>query len=436
MMNEKRLIEQIEGEATLHINMGDHGVDFVSISFPHFRGMEALLKGKLPLDALVYTPRVCGICGHSHLMATVRALESALQNQGIAVNVSDKAQSIREITLVLEWIQNHMKWFYLVIYPELSLLHGEELSQALRLKGAYGASLCNKAAAFFSGQWPHSSFMIPGGVSCDPTHLDVIRVEALVDEVITFFEKEMMGTSLDKTLDFSTCKDFNTLSSDIAAFERLLLHENMHEKGFGYDRFIVMGHHKFCQPARLKRTVNYALDPEHITLQPAYAPHAKSYAINATYQGRFHESGPLARAIATDKGLIKNMHRRYKDSSYSRTMARIMEIPQLLLHVKRLLHTLKIQEASYHAPEVAWSTFSGEGQGCVEAPRGALEHKLIIEKGKIASYRIITPTQWNLGSSRANTPGIAQKAMMGSRSSQEAQFIFKSFDVCSVCTTH
>jgi len=34
-----------------------------------------------------------------------------------------------------------------------------------------------------------------------------------------------------------------------------------------------------------------------------------------------------------------------------------------------------------------------------------------------------------------NEKGIAIKAMVGSNSIEEASFIFRTFDVCSVCTT-
>jgi Ni,Fe-hydrogenase I large subunit len=59
-----------------------------------------------------------------------------------------------------------------------------------------------------------------------------------------------------------------------------------------------------------------------------------------------------------------------------------------------------------------------------------------LEEGMISRYQIITPTQWNIGSSSKEDPTPAQLAMMGSRSIEEALFIFRTFDVCSVCTTH
>ncbi|MCG3719616.1 hypothetical protein L5F50_10525 [Aliarcobacter butzleri] len=48
----------------------------------------------------------------------------------------------------------------------------------------------------------------------------------------------------------------------------------------------------------------------------------------------------------------------------------------------------------------------------------------------------MTPTVWNLGPSNKKEQGIAQKAIIGTSSIDIAKIILRSFDVCSVCTTH
>jgi len=71
----------------------------------------------------------------------------------------------------------------------------------------------------------------------------------------------------------------------------------------------------------------------------------------------------------------------------------------------------------------------------IEAARGSLIHKTYVKSGKIEKYDIIVPTQWNLSLGTKEERGIAVEAMIGSSSIEEATFIFRSFDVCSVCTT-
>jgi Ni,Fe-hydrogenase I large subunit len=429
----KKLIDQIEGEPSVYFDLKGDKVKHASIAFPHFRGMEKILEGKNALDALVITPRVCGICGHAHLMACVRAIESAYKNAGICVKLSKKAESIREITLMLEMIQNHFKWMYLVIIPALNKL-SKNTDETYPLKGAYAASLATKALAIFAGQWPHSSYMLPGGVTCDPSHVESLKAEHTLDGLISFFEKECLGLELDELLSFESCSDFPSNNSDIFKLQRQLKEMNMHSLGHAHDKFIVLGDHSFTEVSKLKKTRHFKVDTKHVSTTDAYCPDEKTYAKNALYKDEFYEGGPLARGMSSKSNLIKNMHRRYKDSAYTRVMARVLEIGTLLKKVKKLMSELQMDEESFFAlPDI--EAISTEGVGVVEAPRGPLIHKLILENGIIKKYEIITPTQWNLGSSKQNKLSPSQKAMQGVTIS-ESLFIFRSFDVCSVCTTH
>jgi Ni,Fe-hydrogenase I large subunit len=429
----KQLIDQIEGEASIFFEMKDNVVDFATIAFPHFRGMESILKGKNALDALVITPRVCGICGHAHLMATVRALEDAYKNAGYPIKLSKKVEIIREFTLVMEMVQNHFKWIYLTIIPQVVKLTGST-RELTPLKGAYGASIASKAIAVFAGQWPHSSYMIPGGITTDPTNIDLLKVESYMDEIIGFFEKESLGISLEKFLSFESCKDFNTLNSDISYLESSLVDMKMNEKGFAYDRFLVIGEHTFSKPSKLKQTRPFSVDAKYVNTIDSYSPDQISYAKNAQYKDSFYETGPLSRAISTNLPIVKNMHRRFKDSAYSRVMARVFELATLLKHAKELLSEIDVSQKSC-LKSVDISKITAKGVGVVEAPRGPLLHTVDIKDGLIQEYKIVTPTQFNIGSSSRSNPTPAQKAMIG-MTQAEALFIFRTFDVCSVCTTH
>lgn len=98
------IVERIEGEARLNCSWENGLISDARIDFLNFRGFEYILKDKSPLDALVYTPRICGICGQAHLKATVEALEDAYLNAGIKVELTAKAKLLREIGLNIEII--------------------------------------------------------------------------------------------------------------------------------------------------------------------------------------------------------------------------------------------------------------------------------------------------------------------------------------------
>ena len=134
--------------------------------------------------------------------------------------------------------------------------------------------------------------------------------------------------------------------------------------------------------------------------------------------------------------LIKDSHRRYGDSIFSKIVARVCEISQLLHHSNRLIKELNLNEPSYIKPSIEIDKLNSHGVGMVEASRGSLIHKVEIKNEKIKDYQIITPTQWNLSNGTRENLGVSQLAMIGLKDTKLAELVFKSFDVCSVCTTH
>ncbi|MGM0519866.1 MAG: nickel-dependent hydrogenase large subunit, partial [Campylobacterota bacterium] len=79
-MKKVEIVERIEGEAKLNCTWKDGLVNDARVDFLNFRGFEFILQNKPALDSLIYTPRICGICGQAHLKATVEALEGAYEN--------------------------------------------------------------------------------------------------------------------------------------------------------------------------------------------------------------------------------------------------------------------------------------------------------------------------------------------------------------------
>lgn len=426
------LIERIEGEAVLDFQTDKSGrVEEAAIRFLHFRGMEAILEGRNGLDALVIAPRVCGICGHSHLIAAVRMLESVYENAGYPVTLTPKATALRDITLSCELIQNHIKWLYLVMLHESGKLLGEEPPAAL--KALYITSQVNQLCALFSGQWPHSSYALPGGVTCDPTHIEVMQALKILSDVERFVEDEVFGCSAAHFESQMKNDTFLSLEGDFGTLLRNLERLELLNTGKSHGRFLVLGDEKNSFTKGKRKIANIDLVSEDSS--QTFAEGGKTHAKNALYNGEFYEAGPLARAILRNREGIKELYEKYEDTALTRISARVDEMLYLVLQLRQLLNSLDLSQRSF-IPPVAIESISGEGVGIVEAPRGSLIHKARIEKGRIIEYSIITPTQWNLGNGTSDNPGIAQKAMIGVESIAKASLIFRTFDVCSVCTTH
>jgi len=430
----KRVVEHIEGEARLIFHSQWGKIRDVQIEFPNFRGIESILENRKAMDALIISPRICGICGHSHLMATVRTLESILKANKIKVDISQKAKAIRDITLYCEMVQNHLKWFYLTLSTKLSHLTNNPPVSYLKMH--YAVTQITSAIAIFAGQWPHSSYAIPGGVTCDPTPLELMQADTLICNVINFFEENVIKESLENILNMKRCEQLLRLNGDLPDMLRLLEKEELSGKGKSHGRFIVLGEHSLFSKAKMSTKIYHNLNIDKISVEESKNFGEKTFAKNVKYNGKFYETGPLARALTKKVPLIRDMFHRNGDSISTRITAKVYEIAVLLKECRQLISTINIDEPSYIAPKASWQTVGGEGVGIVEAPRGSLIHKLTIKDGIIKHSNIITPTQWNLGNSTTQDPGVAQKAMIGIKNTELAEFIFRTFDVCSVCTTH
>ena len=422
----KKLIEKVEGEANLSFEFKDGKISDVDINFNIYRGIEEILNGKPPRDALVITPRVCGICNHAHLIASVRALEDGLKRSGLEFNLTNKAKDIREFTLACELIQNHIKWLYLTIYPYLNRLLKIETNENYALKASYIANTITKAIAIFAGQWPHSSYAVPGGVTCDPTYVDVMQTQGYIEDAIRFYEKVVVGIDLDEYLSIESISNLSKLGGDFAKLLYLLGENGFANIGKSFDRFITFSDSNISKKAKAIVTTVSNVDFKHIQEYMQYG----NYAKGVKYKNRFYEVGPLARAMVNKEPIIRSLHKRYKDSTIIRVYARIHEVGVLLKYAKELLKNLDVTEESC----ILDSKIEIEnivGIGVVEAARGSLIHKVEVNESSIKSYNIITPTQWNLSNN-----GVAANAMIGLDNEEIASFVFRTFDVCSVCTTH
>ena len=415
------IIEKIEGEAKLNFSFVNDKIDFVDIEFFSSRGIEQILIDKNPLDALVINPRVCGICGHAHLITTVKALEDCYDH----IQISNKARIVRELTLNFELIQNHFKWFYLTIFPLLGL--NQELSKAIKPSQSMG-----KAIAALAGQYPHNSYAIPGGITSKVLSTDLIKAENFIDETIRLCEENLISIKIDEFINKLSVKSLFNQNDDLSKVLTLIKKNALQHVGKSFDRFLVVGDSACFQAGRWLKTNRTA------TINKRYIKEYEnptSCAKDVLYRDKYYEVGPLSRAMINKTPLIKDSHRHFGDSIVSRILARVYEIPYLLFHSKRLLKQIDLSEPSFIKPLVNINELDSSGFGVVEAARGSLIHNVLIKKGKIEDYQIITPTQWNLSNGTRQNPGIAQKAMKGLENKQLAELAFKSFDVCSVCTT-
>ncbi len=71
------------------------------------RGIETIMRGRDPREAWAFTQRICGVCTLVHGLATVRAVENALNYQ-----LPPNAHLIRNLMLGAQYVHDHVMHFY------------------------------------------------------------------------------------------------------------------------------------------------------------------------------------------------------------------------------------------------------------------------------------------------------------------------------------
>lgn len=116
-----------------------------------------------------------------------------------------------------------------------------------------GVVLSNKPVevyALFGGQWPHSSFMVPGGVMSAPSLTDITRAYAILNHwKDNWLEKEWLGCSVERWLEVKSWEDMQAWveenesqrESDCGFFIRFCLDVGLDEYGAGAGNFIATG---------------------------------------------------------------------------------------------------------------------------------------------------------------------------------------------------
>jgi hydrogenase large subunit len=439
----KEIIERIEGEANLELEWEGGRISDARVKFVNFRGVENILKNRHPLDALVISPRVCGICSHSHANAAVLALESCYEEAGVSLTCTPKAQAIRQIILNAEKIQNHLKWLFFSIIPELTkiseknrLILGNPKELLSEFHEAYTQSL--KMGAIFSGQWPHGSFAIPGGVCVDPVESDILQAKGALYKTQKIVESVLLNDGVQTALRWENLTDLLQSNGLLSKLTSILTQDYWADIGQSHDRFIVLGIKNGNGALKSMKTRLVKVDPKYVneSLENTFfEANGYTYSKSAQYKNRYFETGPLARMMIEKKPLIRDLHRRFKDALVSRIVARAYECICLIEESFRLLDGVDLLQPSYVAPTVPIEQIESTGTGIVEAARGSLIHQVSIKEGKIIEYDIITPTVWNLGNGSKSSPSVIQKALLGIEDLAQADMIFRGFDVCSVCTT-
>ncbi|MDO8607311.1 MAG: nickel-dependent hydrogenase large subunit [Phaeospirillum sp.] len=487
-------INRVEGDLELRLEVADGVVVDAWSAGTMFRGFERLLIGRGALDGLVVTPRICGICSTTHLMTAAKALDAIA-----GATVPDNGVRLRNLSLMVEHVQSDVRHGILMFLVDFANpayralpMHEEAVRRYAPLVGEAIVETVRETKriieiiAMIGGQWPHSSFMVPGGLSYAPQVTELLQCRHVLDAFRAWYERRVLGCSIERwkavdslaALDVWLDESAAHRDSDVGFLLRFGRAAGLDRLGNGHGAFLsygsldlpaetaaqgVGGH---LIPAGFARgSVVEALDPtaisEHVAaswyaaadggLHPSEGktePYASgeegrrySWVKAARYLGGPAETGPFAERVVAGDPLFTDLLERQGANALARELARLTR-PATLLPTMALWLAEVVASGARDVYADPGPITDGVGVGMIQAARGALGHWVSIKNGRIDRYQIITPTGWN-GSPRdsGGVRGPWEEALIGTPVADadnpvEVGHVIRSFDPCLVCSVH
>src|SRR5487761_2493214 len=141
-MNQRIVVDpitRIEGHLRIEAEVGSDGaITQAYSSGTMVRGIELILQGRDPRDAWAYAQRICSVCTLVHGIASVRAVENAL-NYAIPAN----AQLIRNLMIAAQFVHDHVMHF-----SHLHALDWVDVVSALKADPAATSQLAQSISAY------------------------------------------------------------------------------------------------------------------------------------------------------------------------------------------------------------------------------------------------------------------------------------------------
>lgn len=262
-------LNRAEGDLEINVDVTDGVVTEAWSCGTMYRGFEEMMTGRGVLDALVITPRICGICSLSHLSAAVEALDIIT-----GVTVPDNAIFLCNLALMAETIQSDMRQAILMYMVDFAnpaaynhyFLFEDAFSRYAPMRGSSVKEVIIETKrlieviAIIGGQWPHTSFMVPGGVTSIPESHKMLQCKIITENFTKWYEKRVLGCSIER---WNSIRTLNELyqwleesqehsESEVGFFLRFAMKAGLERVGKGTENFISFGSLKMAQSTTVR----------------------------------------------------------------------------------------------------------------------------------------------------------------------------------------
>jgi sulfhydrogenase subunit alpha len=414
-------ITKVEGDASMDIVVEDGKVTNVKFAIVEYkRFFTTAMKGKNIAAIPAHLSRICGTCSNAHVIAAIIACEDAL-----GIKVTPQTKLLRKLMMHGLIIRDHALHLYLFVMPDLfdkdAFLDFDEndpKQHQLLHDGFSVKAAGNDLSQLVAGRSVHANFPVIGGFLQFPT---AEKVNEILDEI-----KAIRPAVLRLIEIFSQSP--KSLDRD-AKYVALVP-----EDSFGY-----IGEKIITSKGEIYEHKDFRSHLEHVVL-----PYSQASAY--TYEGESYTVGALARLnLAKDKlhpNTKKSITETFKlfpsKNIFHNNLAQAIEILHSIDEsIDILSNNVFMAEPIVKAP-----MRKAVGIGVIEAPRGTLYHKVVIDKdGIVTDGEVIVPTGQNQINIERDV-GLLVEEMIKKipndkeKINSEIEKLIRAYDPCMSCGAH
>lgn len=441
-------VTRIEGHAKISIYVDDAGnVSDAEFHVVEFRGFEKFCEGRPFSEMPGITPRICGICPVSHLLASAKAGDAIM-----AVSIPPAADKLRRMMNLGQMVQSHALSFFHLSAPDFLL--GWETPPPQR--NVFGLIAANADLAragirlrqfgqevieILGGKKIHPAWAVPGGVRSALTEEGRARIRAWLPEA--YATTKTAFELFKKTLDTHKA-EIQIFGNFPSLFMGLVDADGNWEHHGGKLRFTDSSGSVIADQLDPQRYFDYigeAVQPSSYLKSPYYLP--------LGFPEGMYRVGPLARLnVAEQMGTpkadaelkkFKKLGRKgCVTSSFLYHYARLIEI---LASIERI-------EAYLDDPDLLGDDLRADaginslrGVGVSEAPRGTLFHDYTVDRGGLLrKVNLIVATGQNNLAMNQTVAQIARHYVRGDDIPEpmlnRIEHGIRCYDPCLSCSTH
>jgi len=403
MLN-KQFITKIEGHGNLTIDWKKNQVQ-LNI-FEGERLFEGMLVNRTAEEMHWITPRICGVCPTAHNLASLTALEDALD-----IKPNQTTVLLRDLMVCGQMIQSHaLHLFFLSLPDYLGIDRGTELAQknpeafknALALK-----EVSDMIVQVVGGRIVHPTRTTIGGFHKIPSNL-------ALKKLLNKLEKSELAAK--NTVELVAGIEFPELNVDL----QLVALDN---------ESVIAVSSKNIKGRKESSIRNYKQDIEEEIRDYSTAKFGK-------YKGEEMLVGSLARLA-----VYGNYDKKYKvdfTNPFHNNLAQAIEIGIYHQKAQEIINQLLGMKMDSKKVEIG-SKASFKGIGTIEAPRGGLYHEVHLDKDHlIIEANIITPTVQNLTSIEKSSQALLEQTKNRSKEEIERLLVMlvRAYDPCITCSVH